>query len=83
MTPDERVAQVVARLSPGEVNALASAAVALLLAEETSLADLAHRETVHGIISGAAPTFARSLRGLLSTARRARARQPIRHRRQA
>jgi hypothetical protein len=81
VTPDERVALVVARLSPGEVNALAAAAIELLIAEETSLSDLAHRETVHGIVSGAAPTFARSLRGLLTTARRARAREPLRGRR--
>lgn len=75
MTADERVAAIVARLSPAEVKALAAGAIGLLLAEETSLADLAHRDTVHAMVSGAAPTFARSLRGLLKTARSARVRQ--------
>lgn len=77
MTEDRRAADVVARLSASEVQALAVQAVALVFAEDESLADLAHREHVHGVIRGAAPTFSHALRALIKNARNHRAQQPV------
>lgn len=61
------------------------AADGLLDALDLSLADLAHREYVMGILRGSAPTFAAQLERLIKEARRARGArgvpgQPVRHR---
>lgn len=83
MTNGERAVDIAARLTPSERDALAVMALDVLLAHDLSLSDLTHREHVWGVINGAAPTFARVTRTLITNARKARARQPFRDRRAA
>lgn len=74
---------IVARMGPGEIRALAVAAVALAQAQEISLPGVSHREHVHGVIRGSAPTFYSHLAHLLHRVAVIRSRQGVPARRRA
>lgn len=56
---------IVARMGSGEIRQLAVLAVAVAIAQDISLPDVGHREHVHGVIRGSAPTFHHHLKRML------------------